>query len=666
MKINGPALRFGCFLMASAALAAYPACGQTAPPALNAAATAAPASAIARVEVGRAGQQTTVLVTGTGTLHYQVSRLDNPARLVLDFADTRLAVSAYRVTSQYVPVRGVRMGEPKPGQSRVVIDLEKFVPYSVQANGTTLTVSFTAPAVAAGSSELRPISYVSHRRTSSADAPEMPLPPWLTGDLSFARLAQQPVAPPPAAAQVQVPATQQAVAAATQPASPAPSLPMQTQAAPATQAAMQEQTGPSNKPSQPKYTGDPISVNLKDVDLKDFFRLIHEISGLNVVLDPSVHGSVTLVLDEVPWDQALDIVLSNNGLAKELNGNVLRIASEDTLKREAEQRRDLAKAQSEAVDTVTETRTLSYAKATALTGTIKRFLSSRGDVIADDRTNTLIISDIPSSLPRVENLLRQLDKKAQQVEIDARVVAASRSFARELGVQFGFSALAGSGVIGGLPGNALFTSPIIHPVTPPFAVAGSNSIPLSTNLGATAPNSGISFATGNSSYALDLIISAAESRGVGKLLSEPHGTIQNNQKLTVKQGTQVPIQTNINNTISVQYVDAVLRLEVTPQITVEGTVYMEIKVENTAIDNGIPLVMGIPALDTQSAETRVTVADGGTAVIGGVITSSQTTSINQTPILGSVPLIGHLFKHTSVNVKSQELLFFVTPRILPG
>ena len=682
MKINGPALRFGCFLMASAALAAYPACGQTAPPALNAAATAAPASAIARVEVGRAGQQTTVLVTGTGTLHYQVSRLDNPARLVLDFADTRLAVSAYRVTSQYVPVRGVRMGEPKPGQSRVVIDLEKFVPYSVQANGTTLTVSFTAPAVAAGSSELRPISYVSHRRTSSVSVPEMPLPAWLTGDLSFARLAQQPAAPPPAAAQVQVPATQQPVAAATQPASPAPSLPMQTQAAPATRAAAQEQAAASNKPSQPKYTGDPISVNLKDVDLKDFFRLIHEISGLNVVLDPSVHGSVTLVLDEVPWDQALDIVLSNNGLAKELNGNVLRIASEDTLKREAEQRRDLAKAQSEAVDTVTETKTLSYAKATALTGTIKRFLSSRGDVIADDRTNTLIISDIPSSLPRVENLLRQLDKKAQQVEIDARVVQTSRTFARELGTQLAYSFAAGNNVVGGnqavgtsqisrlfTPGVSTSPALIVGAPTPPPATGVATAVPvqmpLATNLAATTATSGLTYLFTSKNFALDYMLSAMESRGVGKILSEPKGITQNNEKLTVKQGQQIPIQTNINNTITTQYVDAVLKLEVTPQITAEGTIFLNIDIENTQIDNSIS-VAGQPGLDTQSTETKVLINDGGTVVVGGVVINNQTTTVDQVPLLGSMPLIGNLFKHTIINVSTQELMFFVTPQILPG
>ena len=157
-----------------------------------------------------------------------------------------------------------------------------------------------------------------------------------------------------------------------------------------------------------------------------------------------------------------------------------------------------------------------------------------------------------------------------------------------------------------------------------------------------------------------------ESRGLGKILSEPKGVTQNNEKLTVKQGQQIPIQTNINNTISVQYVDALLKLEVTPQITADGTVFLDITVENTQIDSGIPLIQGTPALDTQSTHTKLVINDGGTVVIGGVVITKQTTTIDQVPLLGSVPLIGNLFKHTTVDVSTQELLFFVTPRILPG
>ena len=321
----------------------------------------------------------------------------------------------------------------------------------------------------------------------------------------------------------------------------------------------------------------------------------------------------------------MDIVLRNNGLSKEIDGNVLRIATQDTLKKEAEQKRELAKAQSDAIETVTTTRVLSYSKAELLVGTLKKFLSPRGDIIADPRSNTLIISDIPESLPKLDNLLRQLDRKSQQVEIDARVVAASRSFARDIGTQFGFSTTLSSNgqtALGGLLGAALFQSPVVHlGVNPPFSSGGQ--IPFNSNLGAVSPSSGISFSTQGANYAIDFLLTAMETKGVGKVLSEPKGVTQNNEKLTVKQGTKIPIQTTVNNTVSVQFIDAVLKLEVTPQITADGTVFLDVMVENTQIDQGIPRVTGIPALDTQSTETKVLINDGGTVVIGGVVISSR-------------------------------------------
>jgi type IV pilus assembly protein PilQ len=191
-------------------------------------------------------------------------------------------------------------------------------------------------------------------------------------------------------------------------------------------------------------------------------------------------------------------------------------------------------------------------------------------------------------------------------------------------------------------------------------------MPLVTNLAAGAPTSGLLLAHRSPNFAVDFFITAAEAKGVGKLLSKPRVITQNNEKATVKQGQKIPIQTTINNTISVQFIDAVLKLEVTPQITAEGTVFMDVLVENTQIDAGIPRVQGIPALDTQSAETKVLVADGGTVVIGGIIVSSQRVDITEVPLLGSLPLIGHLFRRNNITISSSELLFFLTPRVIPG
>jgi type IV pilus assembly protein PilQ len=320
---------------------------------------------------------------------------------------------------------------------------------------------------------------------------------------------------------------------------------------------------------------------------------------------------------------------------------------------------------------------LSYSKAAALKDTLKKFLSARGDILSDDRSNQLIIRDIPSVIPTIDNLIRQLDRKSQQVEIEARVVSASRSFAQDIGTELGFagSTTSGRSLFSGTPavGGSGVTTGAGIPPSPVSIGTGSTSgngitsgIPLVTSLSAGTPTSGLGFSHRSPNFAIDFFITAAEAKGVGKLLSKPKVITQNNEKAIIKQGTKIPIQTTINNTISVQFIDAVLKLEVTPQITAEGTVFMDVLVENTSIDPGIPRVQGVPALDTQSAETKVTVADGGTVVIGGIIITNQRVDITQVPIAGSIPLIGNLFKRTNVTVSSQELLFFLTPRIIPG
>ena len=263
------------------------------------------------------------------------------------------------------------------------------------------------------------------------------------------------------------------------------------------------QAGQQSAMAGPKYTGEPISVNLKDVDLKDFFRLIHEISGLNVVLDPNVHGTLTIVLDDVPWDQALDIVLKNNDLARELEGNVLRIATVETLKKEADSRRAQIESEALAVEKVSVTRFLSYAKAKDAIVTVKKFLSQRGDVVADDRTNAVIINDIPKVIPTIDRLLTQLDRKTQEVEIEARVVAATRQFARDIGTQLGFgwgnstTTLGGASSVGTSPIGVFGGPPPSYTVSGTSAPTGTtlNQIPLFSNLGVTVHRAALVFRT---------------------------------------------------------------------------------------------------------------------------------------------------------------------------
>ncbi|HEX8836090.1 MAG TPA: type IV pilus secretin PilQ [Candidatus Acidoferrum sp.] len=672
MKTNWPALKYGCLILASLTLPSSAPAQTLVPTSAGKA-----AAVISSVAVTQEPQRSAVRVEGEGNLDVRQAVMQHPDRLVLDFVGAKLAVHKTVIPGVSAPVLEVRMGQYQPDVARVVIDLTAATPYDLSRDGRAVVISFATPTSAPASVSQNPTLTTSLNDQTSRPASDSSAPaPGKPAEQS-ARPTQIPAprfALPGELTQPSVPlasfseknAPQQAAQQAIQQANTAATTLATTAAQAPAPLAMQ---------SAARYTGEPISVNLKDVDLRDFFRLIHEISGLNVVLDPAVKGSLTIVLDEVPWDQALDIVLQNNGLDKQLNGNVLRIATKSTLKAEAESQRDLVKAQAEAVEPVTVTRVLSYAKAATLKETLKKFLSSRGDILSDDRSNQLIIRDIPSTIPIMDNLIRQLDRKSQQVEIEARVVSASRSFAEDIGTELGFAgtttggrslfggdpAVGCSGVTGGVP-----ASPLVCGQGATSGNGVNSGTPLNTFLSAGSPTSAFSFSHRSPNFALDFFITMAEAKGVGKLLSKPKVITQNNEKATVKQGTKIPIQTTINNTISVQYIDAVLKLEVTPQITAEGTIFMDVLVENTQIDAGIPRIQGVPALDTQAAETKVTVADGGTVVIGGVIISSQRVDIQEVPLIGSLPLIGNLFRRRSVTTSSQELLFFLTPRIIPG
>jgi hypothetical protein len=300
--------------------------------------TTAPAAfeAIKQVSLAQNGDQIEVNVVGSGKLSYHVTRLSNPDRIVLDFSGAHLKTAQKNIASNLDPVREIRLAQFTPDVSRVVIDLRSPAHYNVNASGNAVTVAF-ASATTGGAVKSTPEAQPAEVTTTKADitpaqpvvvpAPVASLPAALTG--SATALASPAIAQPAAKTET----------------APAPSVVVVT---PNAGPAPAQQT--ATPPPAGRYSGEPISVNLKDVDLRDFFRLIHEISGLNVVVDPAVKGSLTIVLDDVPWDQALDIVLKNNDLDKQLDGNVLRIATKETLKKEADQNRELAKAQAEAAD----------------------------------------------------------------------------------------------------------------------------------------------------------------------------------------------------------------------------------------------------------------------------------------------------------------------------
>jgi type IV pilus assembly protein PilQ len=634
----------------------------------------------------------TVEMIGRGVTTPQVNALDHPARIVLDLPDTVSATSLSHIKVDNEGVKDIRVGVDgrTPPTTRVVIDLEHSCKYELlPASGNKLALKLhTNAAAAKATASAAPAVVVTASKTVGEKQPASshtkPVASASSAtDYVFVEPSYRPkdttaAAVKPAVADASARAGVAAAKFAERPdvnLMTPPSAAMQAGAVPSQPAVnlaaeQKAQMGQQPMGTGAKYTGEPISVNLKDVDLKDFFRLIHEISGLNVVLDPNVKGTLTIVLDDVPWDQALDIVLKNNDLARQLEGNVLRIATVDTLRKEAEGRRAEQEAEALAIEKVSVTRFLSYAHSKDVVPTIKKFLSQRGDVISDDRTNALIISDIPSVMPGIDRLLTQLDRKTQEVEIEARVVAATRSFARDIGTQFGFGWGNGHDAVGGA--SSAGTSPTtVNGLTPGYinvgggSTAGGTSIPLFSNLPVTSPTSGLTFVSASNNVRIDAILTMAESRGLLKILSRPRVVTQNNIQALVRQGVRVPIvtQAQLGGPPTVTYVDAFLRLTVVPQITSEGTIFLNVDVENTTPDFG-HTVQGNPELITQQATTQVLVTDGGTVVIGGVIQTQNSVNVQQVPLLGNIPALGNLFKHRTVTTSNQELIFFITPRII--
>ena len=603
-----------------------------------------PASRILSVVPSEDEGQFSVTVKADGALRYQDFFLGNPDRLVLDFKDvTSKAMRPVEVNRD--PVRKVRLGQfstTAPRIARLVLDLSTRAPYRIIEGADGMKIVF-------GEGETpRPAPLASLR--SEGDAQAEPAD----------------VGAPPAVALLPAPAP-----------APMPGPAAEPQAPPASRPIEFEPVAPTSDERQ--FTGHPISLDFKDGDLQDIFRLFADISGLNIVVNPGVTGKVTLKLNEVPWDQALDLILKANNLGYTLDNNVIRIAPLAALQREEQERRKLAEERALAGDLVVYSRRLSYAKGAELQPTVQKVaLSARGTITLDPRTNTMIITDLPVNIERAKDLITDLDRATSQVEIEARIVVTSRNFTRDLGIQWGFlnqqtaqfnnttnlafpnAIILNGGAVpstGGIPADqdGLASSAGIGPAGRGYAV----------NLPATAFNTGIGISLGNilGNFNLDLALTALERQGRGRLLSTPKVTTQNNQAAEIKQGVQIPIQTVANNTVTVTFKDAVLTLKVTPQITEAGTVILTVDVENNSADFA-NLVNGIPPINTQSARTQVLVRDGATAVIGGIYQSNEQTSQGRTPFLSNLPILGTLFRNRFITNTNNELLLFITPRII--
>lgn len=400
-----------------------------------------------------------------------------------------------------------------------------------------------------------------------------------------------------------------------------------------------------------QYTGEPADFDFQGADIRMVLRSFAELGGLNLVIDPTVKGTVDIKLNRVPWDQALEVILKTSKLRYIVEGTVVRIIPADLLREEEEERQKLIAAQAPSA-LVVKTFPLNYAAAADLAPLLQQsVLSQYGEVRFDARTNTLIVRDLPDSLEGVSGLIEVLDRAEPQVEIEARIVQTNRTAARELGFKWGASGRAAPDL-----GNTTG-------LTFPNAIAGGATVDLSSRNATSRATLDMSSITG--ALDLDLELSALERSGNGRVLSRPKVTTQNNKLAEMTQGVQIPIQTVSNNTVTVTFKDAALKLLVTPRITAADTVIMEVELEN-ASPNDAERVNGIPPIDTQRAKTSLQVSDGATTVIGGIYVSNEQSQQERTPGLHRVPLLGWLFKRDTVSDTTRELLIFITPRILRG
>lgn len=451
----------------------------------------------------------------------------------------------------------------------------------------------------------------------------------------------------------------------------------------------------------PGFRGEPINLKVVNADVRDILNYITEQYGINFVIDSSVKDvPVTVNVNDVPWNIALDSILRAQGLGIQVNGNILRVADAKSLASEGSILRSQRDTQLDTQQLYTEFIRLNYARAangfargsettgmtlegpsdagsgstlgsasgagpgsktSGLLPIIQRRLSRRGSIEVDERSNSLIITDVRENIDAIRQLVSILDQAEPQVEIEARIVVATRSFSRDVGIQLsGLVVGSRAGAQGGtLPGNSTTL-----PLPPSLPNQGPNN-----SLFSSIPNTVIGLTTGIFGTAqINMLISAGEAKGQAKIIATPRVTTLNLQKAKIKSGTKIPITTIQPGSAAggavvatTQYVDVPLSLEITPQITDVGTIVLDVIAENasTAIVSG----GAAPAINSQSMQTTVTVPDGGTTVVGGVLFDDERESQDRTPGLSRIPILGNLFKRKGVQKNTNEILFFITPRI---
>jgi len=442
----------------------------------------------------------------------------------------------------------------------------------------------------------------------------------------------------------------------------------------------------SNKLTQGRgYNGEKLSLNFQNIDVRALLQVIADFTNFNVIVSDTVQGNLTLRLKDVPWDQALDIILQAKSLGMRRNGNVIQIAPKDELA--AKEKADLTAQQdiNNLEPLITENFQLNYAKAATIANQLRSassgksggVLSSRGSVIAEPRTNQLFISETAARLVQIEEMLKKLDVPVRQVLIEARIVEASDDWGRSLGVKLGGVDLRAQQ--GGTPGYSTGGNSRVAIGANYAAVQGTTNQPggnlsNTTFVSLPAATTG-ALAGGASSFAISLFNSAAnrflnleidalEADNMGRVISSPHVVTADQTKALISQGTQIPYNSATSSgATSVSFQNAVLSLEVTPQITPEGNVILDLNIHKDTPNTTLASSAGIP-IDTKQVQTQVLVENGGTVVIGGIYTLDESESVQKVPLLGDIPVLGHLFKNNAKTATKTEMLVFITPKVL--
>jgi type IV pilus assembly protein PilQ len=614
------------------------------------------------VENGTEGPR--VRIRGDGDFAYSTFQLADPARFVIDLQGVTNGAPRATVAGTGDPLQRVRIAQfksqPSP-VSRVVLDLASDVVPHLTPTGEGLVVTFggamaaVEPPTPTGAAPAEAPA-AAPTATASAAPAEVPAPAPTRIEGTGTQVAVAP--PSPAAAPRTPPGVEPSDVGSVE------AVEVQDVAAPAPEQSQTAANAPTNAPAfqardvgttTKKYVGEPINFSLRDADIKEVLRTFAKISGLNMVIQPGVTGNVTVELDQVPWDQALEIILKTNGLWYELDGNIMRIAPRAVLNEEASAEAVRRAAAAMAVPLRTVLKRISYAEAGEVASLLRSgtssILSARGSVVVDLRTNTLIIKELPDFMNTVLDVIDQIDVPEPQVMIEARIVETTKNFSRSLGIQWGYDAVADAA-----HGN---TTGLIFPNT--VSTDGSVNLLTGGSNGLLHLNMGNVLGTFN----IDATLQAAESEGLINILSAPKVATLNNVQASVQSGLQIPVQTVANNTVTVQFVNATLRLDVTPHVTADGTVLMDISVQKREPLQAF-LVVGAnnAPIATKEAKTRVIVRDGGTTVIGGIYKVTSDNGEDRVPGLADIPILGHLFKNHRHSSANEELLIFITPRVV--